>query len=672
MNIFKFFFIFVCLLNVCSSSVIIAQSYRDSTNVLQYDIRLNITDFSSKTIQGHTTLTLLRARTEGPLKLDLQGLVVDSLISDGFPLSYKQNGQVLSFLPLKCAGDTLTVTVYYQGKPAQDARWGGFYFTSLEAFNYGVGMAAEPPNFGRAWFPCIDNFSDRAVYSFDIRVPQGYMAVCNGILMGTQRYPDNTISWKWTIREEIPTYLASVAVAPYDSILYSYQSGNRKIPVTIYDLKQNLENARHSLANLPRWMEVFERRFGPYRWDRIGYVMVPFRGGAMEHATNIALSRITVNGDLSRETLYAHELSHSWFGNLVTCAGEADMWLNEGFASYAESIMMEGVYGREAFLKNIRQNQKDVLEKTPMEDGGYFPLYNLPHRLTYGSTVYDKGAMVVHNLRGLLGDSVFFNTVKKYLDHYAFSTCSVKELQNFFSEATGIDLNSFFDFWVYGPGFNEVSILRFSTSKEKNVFTTEFFLIQNLLGTGAYEKMPETDLLLVGNQLEKKLVHVKLKDTDCIVRVESPFKPVMIIVDPEERRLDAVIQETIDLPVGEGTNTTACSFSFSYKNQKRPGLLEVEQHRIPMVRTTIPEKFKPLDGTYWKISHAGSMPVNYSGTFEFDPSVVNKNYLLLYKKTELNPWVAIPAKKTPGQDNRSGFTTSQLKGGFYSIGIQQE
>jgi aminopeptidase N len=568
--------------------------------------------------------------------------------------------------------DTITVKIFYQGIPAQDKRWGGFYFTSDEAFNYGVGMAAEPPNFGRAWFPCIDNFSDRASYSFEIRVPQGYMAVCNGLLNSTQKYPDNTVSWTWKTEQEIPTYLASVAIAPYDSILYTYQSGTRKIPVTIYDRKDNLERARRSLANLPLWMGVFEKQFGPYRWERIGFVMVPFRGGAMEHATNIALSRLTVNGDLSRETLYAHELSHSWFGNLVTCAGEADMWLNEGFASYAESIMMEGVYGREAFLKNIRQNQKDVLEKTQVTDGGYFPVCNLPHALTYGSTVYDKGALVVQNLRGVLGDSVFFSTLKKYLDRYAFSTCSVKEFQRFFSETTGINLSSFFDFWVYGPGFNEVSINGYSTSKENNVFTTQVMLIQNLLGTMAYEKMLETDLLLVGNQLEKQLVHVKLEEPDCTVRVETPFKPVMIIVDPEERRLDAVIQETIELPEGDGTMLTPCSFAFSYKNQKRPGLLEVEQHRIPMVRTSTTEKFRPMDGTYWKISFAGSMPVNYSGTFEFEPPVVNKNYLLLYKKTDLNPWVAIPAEETRDLNTRSEFTTRQLKGGFYTIGIQQE
>jgi aminopeptidase N len=671
MNQFKSCFIIISFLFTCWNLSINAQSYRDSTNILHYDIKLQITDFKSKNISGQTTLNILGYRSEGPVKLDLQGLVVDSIKSGAGLLAYRQIGPILSFVPVTSNEDTLTVTVYYHGIPAQDKRWGGFYFSADEAFNYGVGMAAEPPNFGRAWFPCIDNFADRAGYSFEIRVPQGYMAVCNGLLIGSQTYPDNTISWKWKAEQEIPTYLASVAIAPYDSLIYTYQSGTKEIPVTIYDRKENMDRASRSLANLPLWMKVFEEHFGPYRWERIGFVMVPFRGGAMEHATNIALSRNTVTGDLSKETLYAHELSHSWFGNLVTCASEADMWLNEGWASYAESIMVEGVYGRDAFLKNIRENQKDVLDNSHVTDGGYFPVYNLPHALTYSSTVYNKGAMVVHNLRGLVGDSIFFIAVRKYLNQYAFTTCSVKEFQRFFSEISGKDLSSFFDFWVYGPGFNEVSINWFSTSKEKNVFTTQLILIQNLLGTVAYEKMLETDLLLVGNQLEKQLVHVKLEDSDCIVRIETPFKPVMIIEDPEELRIDAVIQDTIDISQGAGERQTDCSFAFSYQKQKSRGLLLVELHRAPLENTSTEGFTVPLDGKYWKISTAGSMPVKSHSIFLSELPGTGNNYTLLYRKTTKSAWQPISSGTFTIYGSKPGFSVDQLVPGFYAIGVQK-
>jgi aminopeptidase N len=672
MNKFKSWFNIISLIIFWNHSALIAQSYRDSTNILQYDIQLRITDFSSKRINGQTTLHILRNRAEGPVKLDLLGLTVDSLKSCGGILSFNQMGPILSFIPAASSGDTLTVTVYYQGIPSQDERWGGFYFTSDEAFNYGVGMAAEPPNFGRAWFPCIDNFADRAGYSFEIRVPKGYMAVCNGLLKSTQTFPDNTISWKWKTEQEIPTYLASVAIAPYDSIVYTYQSGTKKIPVTIYDRKENLDRASRSLANLPIWMEVFEKQFGPYRWERIGFVMVPFRGGAMEHATNITLSRSTVNGDLSRETLYAHELSHSWFGNLVTCNSEADMWLNEGWASYAESIMVDGVYGREAFLKNIRQNQKDVLDNTHITDGGYFPVYNLPHALTYSSTIYNKGALVVHNLRGLVGDSIFFMAVKKYLNKYAFTTCSVKEFQLFFEETTGLDLSSFFDFWVYGPGFNEVSVDSFYAKKENDSYTTQVTLSQKLLAAEKYERKIATELLLVGNNLEKQLERVEFGNKGGIVNLKTSFKPVLIIEDPGERRIDAVIQDTIDISEGAGNRQTDCSFVFSYQKQKNRGLLLVEQLRIFPGHSGSEGTLKSVDGKYWKISTAGSIPVKCHSIFFSEQSVKSKNYILLYRKTVENEWQSIPFEIIPIQDSRLGFSIDKLESGFYAIGVQKE
>ena len=127
----------------------------------------------------------------------------------------------------------------------------------------------------------------------------------------------------------------------------------------------------------------------------------------MEHATNITYPNSSINGSLSDEWLYAHELSHMWFGDKVTCASADDMWLNEGWAVFCESVFREGLYGKESYKTTMRSKLKDVLQFTHIKDGGYRALYGIPPEYTYGSTVYDKGGQVAHTLRGYLGDSLF-------------------------------------------------------------------------------------------------------------------------------------------------------------------------------------------------------------------------------------------------------------------------
>lgn len=183
-----------------------------------------------------------------------------------------------------------------------------------------------------------------------------------------------------------------------------------------------------------------------------------FTAGAMEHATNISIGRAFINGTLGYETLWAHELSHMWWGDKVTCKTDADMWLNEGWASFNEALFTQALYGNTAYKNWIRTNHRKVLQFAHISDGSYLALNAIPSDYTYGATAYQKGADIVHTLRNYLGDSLFKVGTQHYLDSFAYGNASSANLRDALTSATGINMNRFFDDWIFTPGFPHFSI----------------------------------------------------------------------------------------------------------------------------------------------------------------------------------------------------------------------
>ena len=225
------------------------------------------------------------------------------------------------------------------------------------------------------------------------------MAVCNGNLDSVSDLGSGYKIWHWNMKNIIPSYLASVAVSEY--ALYSdvYNGINANIPIQIYVRPQDTTKVRTSFINLKNILAIFESNFGPYLWQRVGYVGVPFDNGAMEHATTIAYPNACIDGTLNYESLYAHELSHHWFGDLITCSKASEMWINEGWAEFCEFYYTKILYGNNYYKDIMRKELKSVLQFSYIEDGGnYFALGDIPHEYTYGYTSYHKGNIVINTL----------------------------------------------------------------------------------------------------------------------------------------------------------------------------------------------------------------------------------------------------------------------------------
>lgn len=434
----------------------------DTMDVRSYYLQLDLTDFGGKILKGEARLGI-KAKMNGvkEIRLDLLQLTVDSIKADNNTVPFTHNDTLINIdlLTTLNANDSVTITVFYRGKPIQmSGDIGGFYWTSSYAFNIGVSLLEDPHNYGRVWFPCLDNFRQRSYYEFKVTTKNNHKAFCNGILQSENTVGQNKV-WHWKLQQPIPTYLASVAVSQYETLYDTVQGIQGVKEIQLAARASDTTNLKNLFVHLPDAFHIYEKLFGPYLWDRIGYCIVPFAAGAMEHATNIGFMQYYLNiaSDKCEEAM-AHELSHHWFGNLVTCDSASEMWLNEGWARYCEKLFIEQLYGDSAYKQSMRKMHEDILHRTHLRDGGYYPVSGVPTEQTYSSTVFDKGADMIHTLRWYMGDSLFATCVKNYLYDHPWQTVSTAHLRDYLMQCSGYNLTHFFNDWIYQKGFPHFSI----------------------------------------------------------------------------------------------------------------------------------------------------------------------------------------------------------------------
>jgi len=635
----------------------------DSMDVLHYDINLNIIYLSQKKISGFTDLQITpKLNGLSIVKLDLMKLNVDSItVGNQAIANWNYNDTLLSFGLNNSLniGDTVICRVYYHGKPIKDpSGWGGFYFSSDStfAFNMGVGMQDNPHNYGRIWFPCIDDFVDRATYDINITVKNGKYAVCNGTLEATNTGA-NTTEYRWKLHNDIPTYLASVAVGPYVAVRDTFNGMNAAIPIAIYVTASRVSQAQASFVNLKQILNAFEQYYGPYMWERVGYVGVPFNSGAMEHVTNIAIGNAYINGGLTYESLFAHELSHHWFGDLVTCSSAPDMWLNEGWAAFSESMYQEKLYGRAAYKDNMRNLLYDVLKNTHVKDGGYYAVAGVPHSLTYGSTVYDKGATVAHSIRGYLGDAKFFSMLHAYMSQRAFSDQSSLDFRDFISSNTGINMNDFFDAWVFEPGFSDFSIdsSEISGAASSAPYNIDVWMHQRLSHKPNYANSNRIPITFMDNQWNRIDTIIQFSGVSGQQQFVLPFKPTAIFCDLDERLADATTDYSRVLKQTGIINFDKSLFKLDVSQINDSALFQITHHWVgpDSLGITYPG-LRISSNHYWTVN--GLYPTNYDskGSFKyfrtsgFDNDIIthkDDSLILLYRPQGGMPWQRVQSVK---------------------------
>ncbi|HMC98429.1 MAG TPA: M1 family metallopeptidase, partial [Flavobacteriales bacterium] len=432
-------------------------------DILHQRITLDLT--LGNIIAGSCTITGV-PRTDGSdhFPLDLLALTVDSVTDALGQMVFTHVGEVLDITldaPLTTQ-DTIVLTVYYHGDPALDASgFGGFYTSGSYIYDLGVAFESVPHSYGRSWFPCADNFTERSSYEFMVKTAGGKNSWCNGELLGETHLGGDTLVSHWRIEQTIPAYLAAVAASDYAVVRDTFPSiSGEDVPVVLVAHSGDTTAMKNSFIHLPDAFAHFEDRFGPYGWNKVGYVLTPV--GSMEHSTSIHFAHDLAGGNLTYEATMAHELAHQWFGDLVTCERPEEMYINEGFAEYLSYLFLEHVYGRARYMQEVRANHRAMVHRAHLVDQGWWALADMPQAWTYGEQTYNKGADVLHSLRTYLGDELFDQGLTSFLQTHAYQPVNSIQLRDHLSQNTGIDLTDFFDDWIFQSGwaafeFNEVS-----------------------------------------------------------------------------------------------------------------------------------------------------------------------------------------------------------------------
>lgn len=510
----------------------------DSLDAVHYRIHLQEINFEQKTILAHTQIQLLPKMDLNSISLELKALTVDSAKLNGEMANVVQQGDMVHFSNGNtfAVADTVAVDVYYQGTPFHE-QWGGFHFSGNYAFNLGVGFVSDPHNLGKAWFPCVDDFQDRATYEVLITLPADLTGIAGGLLVDTTHH-EEMITWHWKLDQPIPTYLASVAAGNYALTASDYQGMQEQLPITIYTRPADTNKVAGSFLHLPEILTIFENRYGPYPFDRIGYTGTAI--GAMEHVTNIAYPHSAINGNLGSEYLLAHELSHMWFGNQVTCAIAEEMWLNEGWATFCHHFFKHDLYSPEVYLAEMYETHYDVIRNAHISDGGYYALNNVPTSHTYGTTVYDKGATVVHTLMYYMGQELFFETVKAYLEAYRFQHASSVDMMNFFTTHSGMNLNDFFEAWVFTPGTPHFAIDSVRSVQQGAIWYNNIYFRQKFKGADFLANSNRFEVALLDANWQWHVDTVQFSGKTGLAVKTTSFQPQMVVIDPSNKLADAV------------------------------------------------------------------------------------------------------------------------------------
>ena len=662
---------------LCLATFISFAQYRsDSLHVAHYDISLFINP-NSQTISGTTTLQVVPQMANLPLiNLDLRNMTIDSVMKGQTTSSYSYVGDLLS-IPAGnyILGDTIDIAVSYHGTPYGNS-WGGFTFSNNYTFNIGVSMYEQPHCFGRVWYPCIDEFTDKSTYNFHIATYPYHTAVCGGLYQGESDGEYGTKVWHWQLDQPIPTYLASVATGSYQLYTDTFHGLQADIPITIYAPAAYINNVPATFVHLHEITANFEHYYGPLRFPRIGYVLVNFNSGAMEHATNIALPQVAVNGTLGYESTIAHELSHSWFGNLITCENAEEMWINEGFASYSEAITDEGVYSKSKYTETINNQHIDVLKNLYSRDQGYYALNNIPQNHTYGMHAYDKGSIVVHTLRYYMGDSLFFGGIKAMLNQYAFQNINSVQLFDFLSNYSGINLNGFYEGWINQPGFLHFSIDSI-VAKGDNQYAVH--LRQRLFHAEHYADDNRVNLTFFSADGQRfDYPHAQFSGATGIVHINIPFTPLFGVVDYSNEICDAIIDYNHRFNFTSTKSFSEANVTVSVTALQDSSRMRIEYNLVHADPFKVqPEPSYRLNNRYWRIEYTGnqvqgSLKFKYNGNsnqpeYELLQGHTPDELVLFYRRDCADDWHSIPFTRS-GQMSGT-VSTESLMPGEYTFGV---
>jgi len=486
-------------------------------DIRHYTLALDV-NIEQQSIDGYAEVDLLLSQRTDTLLFDLvHFLKVKKITVNKINSNFFQQGDHI-FITNSKGFDTgkQKIKIEYGGKPPVAVRppWkGGFTWTKDTNGNPWVAINCQLEG-GKVYYPCKDHPSDEPNEGADliITVPSGLTVAGPGLLQSTSKPKDHKQTFHWKTNYTISNYCIVFNIAKYKvySSTYTTINGN-KVPLQFYVLEADTAKAAHVLEIRARDCRILEKYFGEYPWikEKLGIAYVPNPG--MEHQTMISYGdRFTykkVNGQDYSDNLY-HEFGHEWWANKVTNKDWAHMWIQEGINTYAETLFFREVGGERAYDSVVNLFKGHIANKVPVVPGEVANTGEV-----YTGDIYVKGAFFMHSLRYVIGDEIFFSTLKKLATDTSYTYnnfVTTDDVEKLFSTRSGKDLKPLFDLYLRTTNKIEVSVV--------NIGFNEYALqLKNFSMELPFDILTDhgTEHLLIGKK---------------VIKIKSAFPPV---ADPE-------------------------------------------------------------------------------------------------------------------------------------------
>jgi len=461
--------LFICLLLLALSTWVAAQTqrqqqpstptradvlrgeygpWRANNDLLSYDLDIRV-DPEKKSIGGKNTIRFKMLKDDTRIQLDLfANLKVDKILLGATELKYTReiNTVFVDFpAPLK-KGSVQAIEFYYSGTPQASGRFGGITFGKDPAGRDWITTACQGIG-ASIWWPNKDQQRDE-VENMRLRVaiPSTLTDISNGRLVSKTDLGDGYTRYDWQISYPINNYCVSLNIGTYEH--FSDKLGD--LTMDFYCLPENLEKAKRQFAQAKPMIEAFQKYFGEYPFKRDGYKLIEVPYSGMEHQTAVTYGNRFANGYLERDWtgvgvslkfdfIIVHESAHEWFGNSITASDISDEWIQEGWATYAECVYVEALFGYEDALKYTNGYKARVTNRQPIITARGL-------NRTSPQDKYFKGALFLHTLRSVVdNDARWWKLIRDYFSHFKYRNIMTEDVVKFFNEQTGKNLTPLFD-----------------------------------------------------------------------------------------------------------------------------------------------------------------------------------------------------------------------------------
>jgi hypothetical protein len=491
------------------------------------------------TIAGHNTIFFkVTGEVLGTLIVDAVDMKIDDVLwSDGSPLLFTYDQKQLRItLPFEFAkGYQGSLKIFFTSLRPQSLSLAGPDVTRPDRVN--AAYTYTQPDGTRRWFPCHDIPSDKTLTAMTFIAPRDFRVVSNGEEFKKRILPNQKVAYSFTSQASIASYLTSVVIAPMESELLGYW---RQSPLLLSGPKYLMPALRKESSRTVQMLQAFEDfTQTPYPFEKYRQTVAEGYNASMEHQSATTMGGRRIVGDMSGESVIAHELAHQWFGDLVTCAVWGDMWLNEGFASYLPYVFFDSVGDDESALTSILGSREWYFEATnvdtarPMATSEEWPEYDI-----FDQHSYAKGAMVIHLVRSIANKAVgpqhgveaFSSVLQHYFKRHSFGNVRTVDLRASLEAVTGFSWLKFFEHWVFQEGHPQVSS---SWTWEKGVLNIEVRQEQALRPVKPWKVFSfPLRIAIVAEDGTSRIQEVFIEDKEHTFMIDTEKKVEAIVLDP--------------------------------------------------------------------------------------------------------------------------------------------